>query len=419
MKGFGKFDMGMKGKGGGWDDPWAMKGGKGFGGWGGGGGFGFKGWGGGADKGWGGGKGKGWGGAPVSQGWGGYGKGAAAAASAGPSPPILTLAVDASSSLPAEGYPAECIAMEFDKAMPVFGSAAHIFGELGAEVEIVDDPDWEKFPEIGAAAKTATGEDHSFAVGKVASLGIWAVGLGAGWKARERAIKLAVSLALLQNDPAQLARLAQTYPELGATCAAAGWIEGPAGAGKGGGAQASGGGGGAKRKADEAWAAEPVAGETPPVFWVDMPAGSSISNQGLPGNGLIVISGGSAFKSWFSNAASIYNDVCPADDITIVDDPEWATYGDIAEVVKATPGGEENCISVAYSSTHGVWAAGFASGKKPRDTAVKMAISLALAPYSEAFPVACNNFPELVKLAEQAGIPLPEGVTAKRAKGGW
>merc|ERR1712129_692922 len=121
--------------------------------------------------------------------------------------------------------------------------------------------------------------------------------------------------------------------------------------------------------------------------------------------GLIVPSGGSACKNWFSSASHGYNDmISDFGDITIVDDPEWQQYNDVAEVVKMTPGGEGNCISVAYSATAGVWAAGLASGNKPRLNAVKMAICLALAAASPNLPTLCANYPEFAALLQQAGV---------------
>merc|ERR1719210_1432047 len=115
-------------------------------------------------------------------------------------PPILSIAVDPTSQLPSQGFATDSVAVAFDKNASVFGSAAHILGEIGAQVEIDDDPDWIKYPEIAAAAKQATGEEHAFAVAKVPGTGALSVGLGAGWKGRERAAKVAISLALIANS---------------------------------------------------------------------------------------------------------------------------------------------------------------------------------------------------------------------------
>jgi len=151
-----------------------------------------------------------------------------------------------------------------------------------------------------------------------------------------------------------------------------------------------------------------------------MPPTSSVVAQGLPPNGLVLLSGGSPYKSFFSHAASIYGEICGSmGGVTIVDDPDWTRYADVAETIKATPGGEENCIALAYSELNGIWAVGLASGKKPRTAAVQMAISLAFAQHSPSFPSTVSNYPEFASLCQAAGIPLPEGVTAKRRALMW
>lgn len=399
MKGFKGMDawmMGGKGMGMPWGDPWSM----------------MKG---------GGGGGCGWGG-----GGGGAGWGAAAAPSSAPA--VLNLAVDPSTQLPAQGFATEAPAVVWDKTATVFSSAANILQEVGADVQIEHDADWTKYPEVAQAVKQAAGgEEHCIAVAMCPAAAAWAVGLAAGWQGRERAAKAAMALALTAGNTEQMTQLSRTYPDFGAMCVAAGLLSPdacpmPAGGGFGGmGGGGGGGGGGKKRSAPAADWGPPAGGSTgdgPPCFWIEMPPTSSVCVQGLPPTGLIVLSGGSPYKSFFSHAASIYSEMCEGL-VTIVDDPDWTKYPDVAEMVKATPGGEENCIAIAFSQVANVWAAGLASGKKPREAAVKMAISIALAPYSEKFPSVASGYPEFAQLCESAGVQLPEGVSGKKRAIAW
>jgi len=281
-----------------------------------------------------------------------------------------------------------------------------------------------KYPEVAQAIKAAGGEDNCIAIAKCPGMGAWGVGLAAGWQGRERSAKAALCLALAASDSQNLNRLAQTYPDFGAMCVAAGMLPPdavPAGGG-GGWSGGGGGGGGSKKRAAPDWGPPiaptggSVAGDGPPVFWIQMGPQSSIVRQGnMPPAGLVLSSGGSPYKRFFSNAASIFSEIVgDPSAVTIVDDPDWHYYADVAETIKVTPGGEENCIAMAYSDVAGVWAVGLASGKKPRDQAAKLAISLALAPLSPRFPAVLAAYPEFAQLCEAAQIEIPGGPAAKQ-----
>lgn len=414
----GKGDQwgGKGGKGGNyapWDDPWAMNGGK----------YGPP-----AGKGWSGPPaGKAWSEPAVaSADWGGPPAPPAAGHTWGPppaTPMVLGIKVHPSSQLPAQGFSPEAPVVVFDKNATVFSCASDILGDLGHDIEIEHDADWVKYPEVAEAIKEAGGEDSCVAIAKSPSMGVWAVGLAAGWQGRERAGKAAIGLALAATDRANLERLAHTYPDFGAMCVAAGLLPPdaiPAGGGVGG---CCGGGGGARKRAAPDWGppAVPVggrsAGDCPPVFWIQMGPSASIVQQGMPPSGLVLSSGGSPYKRFFSNASSIFAEIVgDPSAVTIIDDPDWKHYADVAETIKAAPGGEENCIAVVYSELAGVWAVGLASGKKPRDAAMKMAISLALAPTSPRFPAVLSTYPEFAQLCEAAQIELPGGAEAKRLR---
>ncbi|CAE6914323.1 ASPH [Symbiodinium sp. KB8] len=75
-----------------------------------------------------------------------------------------------------------------------------VLGDVGSEVVFTHDPDWEIMPEMAEAIKQAGGEENCYAVASVPSAGIWAVGLAGGWKVRELACKLALSVALVASS---------------------------------------------------------------------------------------------------------------------------------------------------------------------------------------------------------------------------
>lgn len=355
----------------------------------------------------------------------GMGMDAGWAAPAAEAPPaVLSISVDPSSQLPMQGFAPEAPAVSFDKNASIFSNGSHILSEIGVQVEIDHDAEWTKYPEVAQAVQQAGGEENCIAVAKCPSHFAWAVGLGAGWQGRERAAKVAICLALASVNVEQMTRLAQSYPDFGAMCVSAGLLSPdvcppPAMGGYGG------GGGSKKRSAPADWGppaalAGGAGGDCPPIFWIEMPPTSSVVAQGLPPTGLVLLSGGSPYKQIFSHASSIYHEIVGmTGGVTIVDDPDWKNYPDVAETIKATPGGEENCIALAYSELAGIWAVGLASGKKPRLAAVQMAISLAYAQHSPSFPSTASSYPEFASLCEAAGIPLPEGVNAKRRATLW
>jgi len=134
------------------------------------------------------------------------------------------LTVPAESRLVQAGFADTGPCITYSKAMSEFFGTAHsILGELVEPTDVVidDDPDWKVFPEVGRAAKQVGAEENCYAVASCASHGVWAVGMGAGWKARESAVRLALALPVARAA-GRLEELCSKYGELGAVCAAAG-----------------------------------------------------------------------------------------------------------------------------------------------------------------------------------------------------
>merc|ERR1739845_91029 len=113
--------------------------------------------------------------------------------------------------------------MVYEKAFThCFCNGANILEMLLGDMatEIIHDPDWAKFPDVGGALVPCGIAENCFAVGICANLGRWAIGVGANWKAREHSVKLALAVAVA-NDSPHYAQTASAYPEFDAICQSA------------------------------------------------------------------------------------------------------------------------------------------------------------------------------------------------------
>jgi hypothetical protein len=416
---FKEFKGCMKGKsGGGGKSDWG-KGGKGD--W----GKGFKGdWGKsydkggyGMDKGYDKGYGKGYdkGGYDKGYGKGGYGKGGSfsvpkpvsfgAPASSGKGPEVYWLALPGG-SLMMEGFPATAPAVVYDKNVEIFSShndlISQCVGDSSRDVQIEDDADWKTYPEIGEAL-TAAGcsDEYGYAVAKCPSQGKWAVGIASGWKMRERAANVAMAMALAAGTP-RAESLTVQFPVFGAM------IDSETGGGGGGPVQVV----VPAKPMDALSAPTPGAGfggmqhsnpSLPPVLLVDLDPSAKLVLEGLPSTGVVVSYGGSSYKNFFANAHNILQDIIgDTSRVTFHDDPDWTNFPEVGPAIRAA-GGEENCYSVAVCESMGVWGAGLAAGKKPRESAAKMAMALALS-NAPNFSGAVASYPEFGKICSAIGL---------------
>jgi len=123
-------------------------------------------------------------------------------------------------------------AISHDKAYSDFFTNANavlneLVGEAKADIHIEHDPDWKVFPEVGEAIQRAGAEENCYAVAKLPTLGLWAVGLGGGWKAREASSRLALAVAAAQAT-GRADEISAQFQEFGMVCAAAGIAAAPA-----------------------------------------------------------------------------------------------------------------------------------------------------------------------------------------------
>merc|ERR1712107_395911 len=85
----------------------------------------------------------------------------------GPHPPVFFITIEDGVQPAAQGYPAYAPAIAHDKAFQsMFSNAGNIASQLlaGSAVELVHDPDWKEFPEIGESLKRAGAPEECYAL---------------------------------------------------------------------------------------------------------------------------------------------------------------------------------------------------------------------------------------------------------------
>eukprot|EP00933_Yihiella_yeosuensis_P005887 TRINITY_DN110495_c0_g1_i1.p1 TRINITY_DN110495_c0_g1~~TRINITY_DN110495_c0_g1_i1.p1 ORF type:complete len:594 (+),score=133.46 TRINITY_DN110495_c0_g1_i1:89-1870(+) len=144
----------------------------------------------------------------------------------GGGPEMLQISIGRDSRLVQDGFPPSAVCVYHDKThSDMFREGGYVLGEaigdLKEDVIFNHDPDWDVLPEIGAAIKQAGAEEDCYCVATLPSKGVWAVGLAGGWKNRESAAKLALSLTLYPCGSDELQQMSAKYPSFGA-CANSG-----------------------------------------------------------------------------------------------------------------------------------------------------------------------------------------------------
>lgn len=93
------------------------------------------------------------------------------------------------------------------------------------EVELLDDPEWKEYPEIGEALKEAGGDETSLCLAISPMRSIWAVGVAGKGKVREPVARLALCVALAADaDPETFGEWAAKSPPFLHLCQLAGRI---------------------------------------------------------------------------------------------------------------------------------------------------------------------------------------------------
>lgn len=97
-----------------------------------------------------------------------------------------------------------------------------MIGDLASEVQYHDDPNWKKFPEVGAELKLLAEKKECFTVAISPTRCLWGVGVSMKGPVRQQAamLALAVQVAL------QTKEMGEDIPDLSATKAVADFLEG-------------------------------------------------------------------------------------------------------------------------------------------------------------------------------------------------
>jgi hypothetical protein len=332
-------------------------------------------------------------------------------------PTILGISVPPDSTLCGEGYGSEAPAIAWEKAQGVFSYAGSMVQEVAADIVVDHDTDWEKYPEVTEAIRQAGGEPDCVAIAKSPSQLKWGVGLAAGWQGRERAAKVALSVAVTSGTE-KMAKLAREYPEFRTMCEAADLLL--AGA-------ATGGCGGGEFSAPTAMPLLDMGGkppaspvgmkqDCPPVITVFLQPDAQLCLRGLPQEAFAISYGGKSYKNFFANAHSILSElVGDISEIAYNDDPDWKHYPEVADAIKQA-GGEENCYMVATIVSLGTWAVGLAAGKKARESACKMGLALALAQTSDQLSRLARSYPEFGAILATVGLEVASEAAVKKRK---
>lgn len=326
-------------------------------------------------------------------------------------------------------------AVVFQKGQSALSSASYLLSELGIDTSMIQfdhDPDCNMYPEVLEAVKWAGGEENCVCVAKLPSQSKWAVGLAGSWKGRESAAKLAMVVAITAGTP-QLYALGQQYPEFMQMCIHNGIVEDPTMSWMGKGMMGGGGmmammkgmkggggsGGGTKKKA---WSNQQadwsggggVGGPTPPVYYMTLTQDGPITQGGYPAEAT-AIAHDKQFQDCFSSSGDILYKLVGEmyDSIEFKHDTEWDQFPEVGAAMTAA-GAEENCFCVALLPEMQKWAVGIAGGKKPRESAARLALAVAIA--MEHGPGEAADYPELATLCEAAAAAASGAPPAKKRK---
>lgn len=293
-----------------------------------------------------------------------------------------------------DGMPVEGPAIDYDQDKAAFNSAdkmlAILLDDPTGDIDIKDDPDGQQFHEIDEAIRAQGNDGKPFAVAMSAAKGKWAVGFGERWLDREKAAKLALTLAL--EEDAERFNLAKQFPEYRAMQELA-----------------------AGDASNEPHKSQGDSGaDVPRVFSLELPDDSDLVQDGLPSEGSAIVYD-QALATLFGKGHGILEDIVgDLNSVKIRDDPDWKLYPDVAEALGIA--GVDGSYCMAISSGFRLWAVGVGDDKHARESAAKLALSTMLAADSEKRDELFSTHPDFGALC--AAAKGNEGPAAKRHKSG-
>merc|ERR1719265_2033731 len=94
---------------------------------------------------------------------------------------------------------------------------ADLIGEGSRNIVYEHDTEGDKYSEVKKAILAAGGEDNCFCVAVCKEANIWAVGIASGWKNRGKAAKIALALALA-DDQTTFSKCIEKYRDFALLC---------------------------------------------------------------------------------------------------------------------------------------------------------------------------------------------------------
>lgn len=327
----------------------------------------------------------------------------AAPVKAQPSGPTVTwINLTEESTLTAEGYPAEAPVLQYEKGVAVFQSTSYIvydlLGDDKEKVELVHDPEWTVFPEVGGAMKEAGLEENCICVAKAE--GRWAIGAGGNWKHRENAAKLALCVALSCDSP-KLDSILRTHSDFAAMLEKAGLAEAPP-------PSAAPVAKSKKSKAKDYDEPEAESNPTPVVHIVTLSEESTITAEGLPGEAPALCHNKASFA--FSEAHNCLSELVGdiASEVVFTHDADGDKFPEVDKAIRESLG-TQWCFCIASCASVGKWGLGLAGGWKQREVAAKLALAVAIcADGGPNLDSMAAQYPEFGQMCANAGF-VPSG----------
>lgn len=318
-------------------------------------------------------------------------------------PTVTWINLTEESTLTAEGLPAEAPVLLYEKGVSVFQSTSYIvydlLGEEKDKLEIVHDPEWTVFPEVGGAMKESGLEETCIAVAKAD--GRWAVGAGGNWKHRENAAKLALCVALACDSP-KLDSILRSHPEFAAMLEKAGLAEVPA-------PSAAVPARGKKSKAkDFEEAADEPANPIPVVHIITLQEESTLTAEGMPGDGVALVHDKASFA--FSEAHNCLSELVGdiSAEVVFTHDAEGDKFPEVGSAIKEALD-QQWCFCIASCAQHNKWGLGLAGGWKQREVAAKLALAVSIcADGGQNLDNCAAQYPEFGQMCANAGF-IPSG----------
>jgi len=290
-----------------------------------------------------------------------------------------------------------------------------LVGDIESEVQIIHDPAWDEYAEVGEHIKQAGGEEVAMCIAACPAHGKWAVGQASKWKHREAAAKVALCVSIAPETD-KFDKLIKEWPAFADMCADAGVVDPDAIPGR------------SRRRAQQlpplkrpvphqvrrlpTQVSEPL----PPPLWIRLEEPLPDLLTGLISEALVLQMPQDC--SLMGIAQNLLRDVLGdvASEVQLLHDAQHEELAQATEIVNNAIG-DATWSCIAVSPSHARWAVGVAGKRKRREAAAKLALCATLAPEADNYSELAGQWPEFAELCEQvaanAGKPPQQTMKVK------